>query len=71
MLEMAWRLASLSAWLRGKKSSLTKESARVSSKKLRFSNQKLLQAIDMEFKPIDRTLEEICTSIINKSPVKH
>ncbi len=65
MLEMAWRLSSLSAWFKGKKSALTKESARVSSKKLRFSNQKLLQAIDMEFKPIDRTLEEICERVLN------
>src|SRR5690606_7891676 len=37
MLEFAWRLASFSAWTKGKKSALTKESARVSSKKLKFS----------------------------------
>lgn len=66
MLEFAWRLASFSAWTKGKKSALTKESARVSSKKLKFSNNKLLQTIAFEFKPIDRTLQEICHRILNK-----
>lgn len=66
MLEVAWRLASFSAWMKGKKSTLTKESARVSSKKLRFSNQKLLRAIDFDFKPIDQTLNEICQSVIKR-----
>lgn len=66
MLEVAWRLATFMAWTKGKKSTLTKDSARVSSKKLRFSNQKLLQTIDFEFKPIDQTLKEICQRILQQ-----
>lgn len=67
MLEFAWRLMALQAKLTGKRSPLTKESARVSSKKLVYSNDKLLEMIDIEFKPIDQTLTEITNSVMNAS----
>lgn len=66
MLALAWRASTAAARLRGKKSALTKESARASTKKLRFSNQKLVDAIGMEFKPIEQTLKEICTEVLNQ-----
>lgn len=65
MLALAWRVSAAAAWLRGKKSALTKESARASTKKLRFSNRKLVDRISMEFKPIEQTLKEICTEVLN------
>lgn len=65
MLELAWWYSSLKSKLTGKKSALTKESARVSSKKLRYSNEKLVNAIPIEFKPIDLTLSEISKSVLS------
>jgi len=67
MLALAWRASAMVAWLSGKKSALTKESARASTKKLRFSNQKLVDCIGMEFKPIEQTLKEICTEVLNQN----
>jgi len=51
------------AWTKGKKSALTKESARISSKKLRFSNEKLINTLNIAFKPIDQTFKEIAERI--------
>lgn len=65
MLEIAWRFAAFSARIRGRTASLTKESARVSCKHLRYSNEKLLEAIDMKFKPIEQTLAEICQQVLD------
>lgn len=63
MLELAWRASSFMAWTKGKKSALTKESARISSKKLRFSNEKLINTLNIAFKPIDQTFKEIAERI--------
>lgn len=65
MLELAWRLVTLRAKLTGKRSPLTKESARISSKKLAYSNEKLLAIVRMKFKSIDQTLTEISNSVLN------
>lgn len=67
LLGIAWRLALLAARFSGKKPALTKESARISSKKLRYSSGKLLHTIDIEFKPISQTLQEICTQILKSN----
>jgi dihydroflavonol-4-reductase len=64
LLELAWRASTLVARLSGKKSALTKESARVSSKTLQFSNAKLLSAVNHQFKPIDQTIKEICAGVL-------
>lgn len=64
MLEAAWRFARLFARLSGKKATLTKESARVSGRQLRFSNKKLTETIELDFKPIEQTLREICEQVL-------
>lgn len=67
MLELAWRASTAASWFTGKKSALTKESARVSSKRLRVSHQKLVQTLGMEFKPIEQTLKEICAEVLKSN----
>ncbi len=63
LLEIAWRVAGFLAWTKGKKAALTKESARISSKKLHYSNQKLIATIPLNFKPIAQTFQEIANRI--------
>lgn len=63
LLEIAWRGAKLIGWVRNRKPALTKESARISSKKLRFTNKKLVDALQFTFKPMEQTLKEICEQV--------
>lgn len=65
MLELAWRFSKLAERFTGKRAALTKESARVSSKKLRFSNAKLVNTLGFVFKPMDQTLQEICVQVLS------
>ncbi|WP_257670138.1 NAD-dependent epimerase/dehydratase family protein [Parapedobacter tibetensis] len=65
MLGVAWRAAKLMAAFTGKTPLLTKESAKASNRKMRFSNKKIVDAIGITFKPIDNTLREICAALIN------
>ena len=66
LLEIAWRAAKVIAWLQGRKPALTKESARISSKKLRFTNKKLVDTLQFTFKPMEQTLKEICDQVQQK-----
>lgn len=70
MLELAWRFSKLAERLTGKRAALTKESARISSKKLHFSNAKLVKTLGFDFKPVDQTLQEICVQV-RASQQKH
>lgn len=64
MLGLAWRAAKFLSFFTGKAPLLTKESARASSRKMRFSNKKVVDATGITFKPIDDTLREICASLL-------
>lgn len=59
LLGLAWRGAWVASLFSGKRPALTKESARASARKLRFSNRKIKAATGMEFIPIDDTLRAI------------
>ncbi|WP_207422014.1 NAD-dependent epimerase/dehydratase family protein [Desertivirga brevis] len=64
MLELAWRGASLLSLFTGKNYSLTRESARSSTKFRKYSNQKLLKAFpDFTYKTLNKTLEEIASKL--------
>jgi nucleoside-diphosphate-sugar epimerase len=53
MTSLAWRLAKIASILSGKKAKITSESARASHKITRFSNQKIKEALNVEFRGID------------------
>jgi nucleoside-diphosphate-sugar epimerase len=61
MLEAAWISESIKSILTGKKPLLTKETARTSGNKFRYSNEKIKSAINYSFKDFDQTLRELGT----------
>ena len=64
MLGIAWRTAKLLSLFTGKRPLLTRETAKASSQRLRFSNRKVVAATGIAFKPIDDTLREICMELL-------
>lgn len=71
LLGIAWRIAKVLAFFTGDKPFLTKESAQAASTKLAFSNEKIIKAIDLSFKPIDQTLFEIAQTYTNIKSTNH
>lgn len=65
LLGIGWRLAGVKAFFNGKIPALTKESAQAAASKLAYSNDKIIQAINLTFKPIDLTLREIADTYTN------
>ncbi len=63
LLGLAWRGAWLASLFSGKPPLLTKASVRASTRKLRFSNQKIKDATGIEFTPIDETLRGISRAL--------
>lgn len=64
MLGIAWRAAKFLSLFTGRRPLLTRETARAASRRLRFSNQKVVATTGIAFKPIDDTLREICTELL-------
>ncbi|GAB2703826.1 NAD-dependent epimerase/dehydratase family protein [Mucilaginibacter koreensis] len=60
MLELAWRASALVGTLTGKAPSLDKIAAQSASVVQNYSNTKLVQATGMEFKPVVKTIGEVC-----------
>jgi nucleoside-diphosphate-sugar epimerase len=60
MMGLAWRGAAFIAALTGKAPSLDKTSALAASELRAFDNSKIKQAIGMEFKPVSKTILEVC-----------
>lgn len=59
MLSIAWRVAKIIALLKGKRPTLTRETAKAAASKLAYSNKKLTDTTGYCFKPIDLTLKEM------------
>ncbi len=63
MLSIAWRAAGILARFTGKRPLITRETANSARHRLRFSNRKIIDTTGIVFKPIDDTLQEICTTL--------
>lgn len=63
MLELAWRAAALWAGLTGKNPSIDKIAAQSASIVQNYDNSKIKKAIGIEFKPVAKTIREICDSL--------
>ncbi len=59
MLEAAWMFEAVKSVITGKKPLLTKETARTSGNRFRYSNSKIKEAINYEFKDFDDTIAEL------------
>lgn len=63
MVSIAWRVAQFASLITGKRYGLTKHTAHSSLKEHLYSNQKIKQATGINFKPIKKTIKEICQSL--------
>jgi dihydroflavonol-4-reductase len=71
MMEIAWRAAGIISMISGQKPGIDKVSARAASVDQRFDHTKITQALDIDFKPVMTTLQEIVERlevIDDKSP---
>lgn len=60
LLDIAWRLDWLRFKLLGKRRSLTKQTAKSATSVTKYDNSKLRNTLDFEFKPIEKSIAEIC-----------
>ncbi|WP_214072172.1 NAD-dependent epimerase/dehydratase family protein [Mucilaginibacter sp. dw_454] len=60
MMELAWRAAYLGALITGKSPAIDKIAAKSSYQTRDYDNAKIKQAIGIEFKPISKSISEIC-----------
>lgn len=60
MTEIAWRFFMLRYYLTGKNPVITKETARTSHKVSRYSNEKIINRLDFQFKSINDSILHIC-----------
>jgi dihydroflavonol-4-reductase len=60
VMELAWRGAAIIGALTGKDPVLDKIAAQASSQIREFDNEKIRKAIDIEFKPLNKSIAEIC-----------
>jgi len=68
MLELAWRGAALAASLTGTPPSLDKTVARSATQLLKYDNHKIREAIGISFKPVEKSIQEVCNTLMsNKS----
>lgn len=63
MLGIAWRAVKVMSWFTGKKPGLTRDTAHSSLMKQAFSNTKFRERLNFTYKPLEKTLKEICDHI--------
>ncbi|NBA86815.1 SDR family NAD(P)-dependent oxidoreductase [Emticicia sp. CRIBPO] len=67
MMEMIWRVEIVRSWLTGKAPLITKETAKTAKTKFIYENNKIKNALKMEFTGIDQTIERVCKYLVSKS----
>jgi nucleoside-diphosphate-sugar epimerase len=65
MMEVAWRAARLGSFITGKAPAIDKIAAQSSTQIRNFDNSKIKAAIGIEFKPISKSIHEICERLAN------
>ncbi len=68
--ELVWRAERMRSWLTGARPLITKDTARVSAKNHLFSNDKVRQAIGLEFRPLSQTISWTCAGLLQQHAVK-
>lgn len=63
MMEIAWRGAAFIAAITGKQPAIDKVAAQSASQVRNYDNTKIKQAINIEFKPISKTIVEVCARL--------
>jgi len=65
MLGIAWRAAKLASFFTGKIASLTSDAARSSLNTSYYNNDKIINTIDIKFKPLQQSIQETCAGLKN------
>jgi dihydroflavonol-4-reductase len=63
MLGIAWRAAKLASFITRKAPALTRDAARSSFNLSYYSNAKIKDAIQIEFKPLKKSIKEVCEAL--------
>ena len=67
MMDYVWRFEAAKSWLTGKAPLITKETAKTSRLKILYKNNKIKNAIGLEFTPLNQTIERVCSFLASKS----
>ena len=67
MMDYIWRFEAAKSWLTGKAPLITKETAKTSRLKILYKNNKIKNAIGLEFTPLNQTIERVCSFLVSKS----
>jgi dihydroflavonol-4-reductase len=65
MMELAWRGAAVAGYITRSRPALDKIAAKSSTQIRDFDNSKIRTVVDIEFKPISRSITEICERLAN------
>jgi dihydroflavonol-4-reductase len=65
MMELAWRSAAIAGYITRSRPALDKIAAKSSTQIRDFDNSKIKTVVDIEFKPISRSITEICERLAN------
>ena len=65
MLGIAWRAAKLASFFTGKVASLTSDAAKSSLNASYYNNDKIINTIDIKFKPLQQSIQETCAGLKN------
>jgi len=63
MLGIAWRAAKFASWFTGKAPALTKDAAKSSFNLSYYSNNKIKNTLNFEFKPLQQSILEVCQAL--------
>jgi len=66
MLGLAWRAAKFISIFTGKPAALTSDAARSSLNESLYSNDKIKKTIGIEFRPLELSIAETCTALLNR-----
>lgn len=61
---LAWRVDGMRSFITGKPALITKETAAAAQRYVRYSNQKIRDAIGFEFIPVEQSLKETCAMFL-------
>jgi dihydroflavonol-4-reductase len=64
--EIGWRLEKIRSGLRGKKSHITKETARASQQQNFYSNEKVRKVTGLQFIPVEKSVEDTCALFLKE-----
>jgi nucleoside-diphosphate-sugar epimerase len=63
IMELAWRGAALAAFITGNAPAIDKVSAKAASITRNFDNSKIKRMIDFKFKPVNKSVKEVCEAL--------